>query len=469
MIQWDAAFVDESNLVYSFSATDGGSGLYGERGKPGTATLQLLNSDGRFTALNASSPLFGQLAPGAAVWVAATYSATTYPLWAGWVRRIVPRTMSGKQPAVVDVICEDALGLWSDRSPNLTAQDQRTYGDFRLAALTAIGNTSAQRTLALEPDMMAATGEYRDGLSALLEKLNQATGTRHYTTAAATTGDLYRYVTVNRAHKLEAAVDETIDYASQMTGYDVDTDGLIEEARVGVFPREFTDYGPIWTMSSVPMGIAATKTQTIWANFGAPVREATVVVNNTGTLVVTPTAFGDAMKIVLTATTAVHIDKLQVWGRRMVEPQDRPAFATDPLAPRLAQRRANEYALAGGGPETGEEVNNDYIGSLAMASGVGDHLVWRRGVMRPEPSITIVDTFPAMLQRKLFDHVAVTYPSLSVSNLRMEIVGSKWKVVDKLWIREYDLHETPIQSAMTLFNVGGSAAQGVGGAGVLLR
>lgn len=56
----------------------------------GTLDAELLNTSGRFSSGNASSPLYGSIKPGRRVRLTATYNAVTYTLWTGVLDKIEP-------------------------------------------------------------------------------------------------------------------------------------------------------------------------------------------------------------------------------------------------------------------------------------------------------------------------------------------------------------------------------------------
>lgn len=89
-----------------------------KRGRPdeltayqaGTAQLTLSNRDRRFDPTYASGPYYGYLTPGRQIQITCTHSATTYPIFRGWVLGWPQSFGSVGLDATVTIQCTDALG-----------------------------------------------------------------------------------------------------------------------------------------------------------------------------------------------------------------------------------------------------------------------------------------------------------------------------------------------------------------------
>ena len=75
----------------------------------GQCSFTLDNRDGRFSPLNASSPYVNKLLPGKQVRVTATYSATDYRIFRGFITGWPQRYSQGKKDAIVPIVAYDAL------------------------------------------------------------------------------------------------------------------------------------------------------------------------------------------------------------------------------------------------------------------------------------------------------------------------------------------------------------------------
>lgn len=69
----------------------------------GTASISVINDDGRFSPGRTSSPLYPHVATMRAVKVVATYSATSYPLFLGYIQTITPNLAHGARDASIEL------------------------------------------------------------------------------------------------------------------------------------------------------------------------------------------------------------------------------------------------------------------------------------------------------------------------------------------------------------------------------
>ena len=100
----------------------------------GRATLTLNNQDGRFSPLNASSPYVGQLLPRKQIRISATWAATDYVLFRGYVTGWPQEYSRAKKMAMVPLECYDAFAILNET----TLQDMY-YGYMK----TGIGSLAA--------------------------------------------------------------------------------------------------------------------------------------------------------------------------------------------------------------------------------------------------------------------------------------------------------------------------------------
>jgi hypothetical protein len=106
------AWSDESARLVRASVRFGRDDVNGQF-QPGTATLTLLNSDGRFSYGNASSGLYPDVDLMRAVQITATYGGNTYSVFYGYVTSIRPATSPNTaQHCTVTLV--DGLGVISN-------------------------------------------------------------------------------------------------------------------------------------------------------------------------------------------------------------------------------------------------------------------------------------------------------------------------------------------------------------------
>jgi hypothetical protein len=84
-----ASWTDITAYVKSVTITRGRDDVLSQV-QTGTATVSVVNDDGRFSPGKTSSPLYPHVATMRAIKVVATYSATSYPLYFGYIQSITP-------------------------------------------------------------------------------------------------------------------------------------------------------------------------------------------------------------------------------------------------------------------------------------------------------------------------------------------------------------------------------------------
>lgn len=107
------AWIDISNWVTRIRTQRGDQHQLDEI-RPGTATLSLLNHDGRFSPWNSAGPYYGGgrgLDPGTPIRVTAPWPATLFPVWYGYVDRWSQKWESDVR-TTVEVSCTDAFGVF---------------------------------------------------------------------------------------------------------------------------------------------------------------------------------------------------------------------------------------------------------------------------------------------------------------------------------------------------------------------
>jgi hypothetical protein len=421
---------------------------------PGGATIMLNNFDGRFDPDNAAGPLYGKLVPGLPVWVgviASTWalsgSGTVAGEFGGYVQTWNP-TVDASGKRIVEVICEDALGRYRRVPITVAPSLTRSHGALRSAILDAAGESGARRNLEAESGMLAISAvDSRDALS-VLEELNQATASRHFVAPGDSKEAWYDYTVVNKFHALDAAVAETInaDDVVDISGWTVTDENLIQQQRASVTPISVTSNNEaIWVSEQVPIVVSNTSHRVIWAEFRDYVFNASLDTNvSAGAISSTLTNFGKTAKIEIWATTAsATIGKLQVLGQQVV-------------------RGDTEQVIAGSttaGARAGSTITSDFIGSLGMAQGICDFIVWKFGTRLKRPSFTVggdtATTRTTLATRDIYDVVNLVVDKLSVTSRRLEIVGLDGTLVPGRYASVvFRVQETPNQTALHYFTVG---------------
>lgn len=114
---------------------------------PGRCTFTLNNNDGRFSPLNASSPYAGQLLPRRQVRVTATWAATDYVIFRGYVMGWPQTYAPGKVAAYVPLECYDLFAILNETDlSDFYYEYQRTgIGSLRMAYMDVVGRGIADR------------------------------------------------------------------------------------------------------------------------------------------------------------------------------------------------------------------------------------------------------------------------------------------------------------------------------------
>lgn len=133
----------------------------------GTGSFALANSDGRFTPLYASSPLYPNVLPGRPIQVQATYNATTYPVFRGRCTPDAQRSGISDPPemsfTMADAFEQLRLGL-----TNTSLLQGKRVDEVITAILDDIGWPAGDRALDTGPDTLTVfTNHNRLPLNAL--------------------------------------------------------------------------------------------------------------------------------------------------------------------------------------------------------------------------------------------------------------------------------------------------------------
>lgn len=119
--------------------------------RAGQGAFSLMNEDGRFSPLYASSPLYPNVRPGREVVVEVTYDGTTYPVFRG---RCTPERQASGLPASVEFSMYDAFEDLRQGLTNTALQQSKRVDEIITAVLDDIGWDAGRRDLGTGPDTL---------------------------------------------------------------------------------------------------------------------------------------------------------------------------------------------------------------------------------------------------------------------------------------------------------------------------
>lgn len=131
----------------------------------GTGSFSLLNEDGRFTPLYASSPLYPNVLPGREVVAEVTYDGTTYPVFRG---RCTPERQISSLPASVEFSMVDAFEELRNGLTNTPLMTAVRVDEVITTILDDIDWAAGRRDLGVGPeDLSVFTNHNRLPINAL--------------------------------------------------------------------------------------------------------------------------------------------------------------------------------------------------------------------------------------------------------------------------------------------------------------
>jgi len=461
-IDWDddgfgtGAYDDVSADIMGWIIRRGSSPEITGQATTGEATITLKHTSGRYNPDNGSSPLTGLLRDGPKVYVSVNAdgtvgSGTSHPLFGGRIAEISPIPKPAADPAPsVEIVAEDALSWFSRIKAQVADSITRSQKQLRQAILDEIGETRYE--LAEEPTPLPLSSASGDALSSL-SALNAANGTRHFVAPGATADDWYVYKTVARMEKLNGVADDTIsgasDHMNDISNWRKTAATVINEQAATVEPISFpTGKAVVWQLEQgLPIKVLTGTPVTLWADFGDFVVDPETLETHTGSgLTVTMTPFGHTAKIVLTSAGATSVKSLAVLGRLVVRG---PAITVveEDLTSSAPPR----------GVRSGPDIQGDFVGTIASARGMAQHIVWRYATPLLRPSITVANWLPNQFDLDLYDILSITIPSLDISAKLFEIVGLEHKGImaaeaGKVYHEStFQLQESRVQSPKAWF------------------
>jgi PKD repeat protein len=422
-VSWDdVTFTDISADLMRWTIRRGAGGLVRDGGYSGSATFLLRNRDNKYNPENTGGELFGLLRDGPRVWVGvnadgtlATDDQTVYGMFAGRITEITPIVVPGAAyPPTVEIVCEDPLS-WIARTPVTISESRtRSHKELREAVLAAANETSID--LAYEPETMPLSGA--NGLAGgILKELNAATGTRHFVRPADIREDFYEIVSVRRTQGLggvaAGTVDAGADHVTATAGWRKSAETVINQQRVSINPVYFgAATEVVWTAPTLPFTVDSPTE--MWVDFDDFVDNPQPSINYTGgTATAVLTSFGRSAKILLDSTSSSVITALHIEG----------SIAKRALPESYVKDDATGSQDAPRGIRGGTDIRDDYVGTIASARGLAEHVVWRYADPKYRPTLTVENWMPQMFDLDLFDLLAVTSSQIGVTGRIFEIIG----------------------------------------------
>ena len=388
----------------------------------GTCEVTLNNpADDRYNPLNASGPLYGKHRDGRPMWAGiatdGTFTgATPAGLFGGRLATITPDPSGGAGRSVkVTLTGEDALA-WYGRTPARVEDGLfRSQKALRQAILTAAGETRTD--LANEIHTMPISSWDGNALPAL-EQLNQANGTRHWIRPATDPIGWYDYVTRNRQWRLDttndASVDAGSDHVTSINGWGYTADTVTNQQKASIVPVTFTPGSvTVWEAPTLPIIVTSTTPREMWVEFDDFVTDPVVDKAYSGTSPsVTLESYGSTAKLTITSAGTTTISALSIEGV-LLRRGPTESVVIDDTTSQSGSR----------GVRAGSEISGEWVGVLASARGIAEHVVWRYGDPQYRPTLTVTNWFPEMFTIGLYDVIAVTVDTLAMTARRFEVIG----------------------------------------------
>lgn len=397
--------------------------------QPGSATVVLQNAvpqaseDDLYNPYNESGSYFGFLKDGMRIWIGPNSDGLLTGndprgLFGGRVTDITPIPAGGTSAApTVEFQCEDMLGWARRKDVRLDFEEGRAHDVLRSAVLASAGETLYD--LAHEIHTMPLSHADSD-LASVLDALNGATGTRHFAKPADLYAHWFRYTTRNRFWRTDATSDASLsasaDHVTGTDGWRLSADTVTNRQKATVTPIVFTPATfTVWQAETLPVELTEDRPYSRIVEFDDVVRDPVLDIASTGDTVISSfTPFAEAAKIELSVAPgdAATVTQLSVEGRlarRLLAESHEANNTTSQDFPR--------------GVRVGGELSSEYIGVIATARGLAEHVVWRFGNPQLRPTLTVTNWLPEQFELDLYDVIAFTSTQLKMDARLFEIVG----------------------------------------------
>lgn len=422
---------DPQNVV-SWLITRGASAEIVGGAQPGSATLTLKNPNDIYNPRNTESPLYGKVTDGRPVWIGvgadgSLAGADPRGLFGGRVTDVtlLPAPGASVSP-LVQFACEDMLS-WAQRVPvQLDYEEGRSHKALRQAALDAAGETGYD----LDNEIHTMPLSHADGsLGSILEAINSVNGTRHFAKPSNHYLTGYRYTTYNRHRHLDgsfaAALSAEDNHVTSTDGWRQSADTVINRQKATVTPIQFTPGTfTVWEAEQLPITVDEDHPYSRIVEFDDVTSGATLDIAYTGdTVTSTLEPFASGAKITLTvgAGDEATVTRLSIEGR-LARRLPAESVTADDEASQAPPRGVRE----------GGEIGNEYIGVLASARGIVQHVVFRYGNPQLRPTLTVESGrpdddasswLPNQFDLDLYEVISFSSPQLAMSGVLFEIVG----------------------------------------------
>jgi hypothetical protein len=242
-----------------------------------------------------------------------------------------------------------------------------------------------------------------------------------------------------------------------MGGYDYTDEAIINSQRATGHARVPVSGVLLWDLSSYPFSVGVGASIDVWASWTDPALNVVGAYVASGTPTVTVVPFYHSAKITLAGgASGATFSSLTLSGT---------SYVRVVLGSELVQDAAS-MALSWGEMQ-GNPIDTDFLGSNSAAKGIASYIVWRYGAPRSKPTLVVENRFPSILVRKLGDRITLTSRLLSETTVDYFIRSLSTTINNdgSIWQTTFQLEQAP--TSLNLFTVGGTAAQGLGGSGVL--
>lgn len=438
-----------------------GANFDGTTESPSSLDLTLSNMGHAYDPDNASSVFSGLIAPGlpVSVRIVDTSVPKVYGAFYGRTRRFAPIPAD----LVVQVIAEDPFRTWMQTEATVSPSTSRNLSDFRSEVLSNVVSGFSSDMVNLdatgpETDMPVTYAAQRTALN-VLDEINVATGSIHWVHPEPFLDLPWVYETAARTTLLGwSSAEHYDDTVSGSTGvvdlapYDVTDEALVTYQRVTPTIRRAISTATVWEGDSVPFNLALGEERDFTAIIdGDPILDpVTVTIEPT-----TTTAVGS----VVNWGTLVDINVLSAVGAETISGVSLDAARLVALA--------LETVSSGSGDYHGAPIATELLSSLAAAQGLADWIVYRYESAKGRPGLTAQNRTEAHVSRRVGEVITITNGRVSWTAVPFFIRTLRTEVSENalVWRTTFTLEAAP--AALVLFTIGGSAAQGLGGVGVL--
>jgi hypothetical protein len=449
---------DITSDVIAIDISEGGQFDSSGGTPPGSMTLTVKNSDGKYTPDNGSSPLTGLNLLGVVIWFGAnddgtvTGAGTVRGVWAGFIKEIAPNPVAGaSETPTATIVCEGILARMARDDRRFTVTTDGGAPSYDALIATAINGAIAY-VIESNPRTIHIL-DLADGPSIVssLDAINAATGSRHYIQPFDDKDTFATYVSVNRWHKLDSAADEdwNADDIQAIDGYRTTAESVINAMTVTATQVSTQPYPVLLWKQNEPIIVADGENRKIYIDVVPSFN-----VDADSVFVATGLVFGVDVGAQRQSSEQILLEIGDTGGGGSVQQWEvvgQPYLIADPQ-PYVAQAASTaDYGI-----QAGANVDNRYVGSPYKAAALAEYIFWKFSEPLARPTVTVTNLFPAILVRQPYDVIRLTFDKLHLSNMRFEIIARTSLHVDcgapgaVSWTATYQLQKTANSAAMTI-------------------